>query len=484
MVFYFSFFPLSSIHVNLKSMLLTSSFIAKTLCLPATKGLNLIFSEIQTDSRKRVKNSLFLALKGENFDGHDFIDQAIKQGATGIICRKDFSVPLPSPLFVLRVENTLQAYQRLSQAWRSQFKIPVIAIGGSFGKTTTKEFLGAILQGRWASVLKTEGSQNGFVGIPMTLLKLRDFHQAAVIEIGIDEVGAMQQHVTQVAPTLALLTGIGPEHLENLKTVSRVAQEEGILFTTVAQAGGTCAINLDDPWIAALPSFKEGRRIFYSLHGNHSKNNELFLRGEWDQPSGTLKLSGPGLESFSVSPPLPGVHNARNLLGAITVAQGLGLTPQEIITGLQKFKGAEGRSEVRELPNGLKVLCDYYNASPPSTEVALDLLQQLGRSTRWACLGDMLELGPQEESFHRSLAKKIISLSLDGVLLYGSRMKFLFDELQKSGFTGRFAHFTSPQALTETLFQYVKSEDVVLIKGSRGMKMETLWNQLQKKYSQ
>lgn len=469
-------------------MILDSHFIAKSLHLPAPKTAAVTFSEVMTDSRKISKNSLFLALKGDHFDGHDFIKQAIVQGAKGILCHHSFSGHIPEQISTFRVEDTLEAYRTLAKSWRNQFKIPIIAIGGSFGKTTTKELLAALLHGKWNAVLKTEGSQNGYIGIPMTLLKLNETHQAAVIEIGIDDVGAMEKHVELVAPNAALLTGIGPEHLEKLKNIKTVAREEGHLLTWVSKFGGSCAINLDDDWIRKFEILKTGKNIFYSIQSDRppekfQKNNETIF-GEYQLQASLLQITGTGFEPYSLKIPLPGFHNAKNLLGAAAGARLLGLTPQEMMKGISEFKGAEGRSEIHILSRGIQVICDYYNASPPSTEAALDLLKLMGSNSthRWACLGDMLELGPEEEIYHRKLAQKIISLSIDRVLLYGIRMKALLDELKNLGFKGQAEHFKSHQELAHTLITQVHLNDIILIKGSRSMKMEEVWKPLQKAY--
>ncbi|MEO5969785.1 MAG: Mur ligase family protein, partial [Bdellovibrionia bacterium] len=210
---------------------------------------HLPFTGVFTDSRKTEPGSLFVALKGDNYDGHDFIEKAVSNGARGVLCQRGHSITGSKDAYLFYVEDPLRAYRRFAAAWRKEFSIPVIAVAGSAGKTTTKELLAAILQGKWKNILKTQGSQNGFVGIPMTLLEMRTHHEAAIIEVGIDEVGAMEQHMALVSPGYSILTSIGPEHLENLIDVPTVAREEGIALSHVARGEGTVAIYLDDPWI-------------------------------------------------------------------------------------------------------------------------------------------------------------------------------------------------------------------------------------------
>jgi UDP-N-acetylmuramoyl-tripeptide--D-alanyl-D-alanine ligase len=448
---------------------LTPEFVARALGLPAADGAE--FSGVVTDSRKLVAGSLFVAIPGEKFDGHDFVAAAVAGGATGILCRRGTRVPSGAHAF--EADDSVEGFRRLAGAWRREFKIPVVAVVGSVGKTTTKELLAATLRGRFRSVLKTQGSQNGFVGIPMTLLELRSSHEAAVIEVGIDEIGAMEKHAELVGATAAILTAVGPEHLEKLRDVETVAREEAIALEAVAGAGGLAVANLDDPHVR--PVFARLPRSYgYSLH---DAGSERVLSGR--VAAGALEASGLGLSGERFALPLPGAHNAGNLAGALALARGLGLSADELRAGLATFAGAPGRCELRELPGRTPVLCDYYNSNPTSAEAALETLGELaaGRE-RWACLADMLELGPDEEAFHRSLAGSIISLGLEHVLLRGERMRWLESELRARGFRGTLAWHSTHEELARALAAGARG-GAVLIKGSRGMKMEEVWKALE-----
>ena len=322
--------------------------------------------------------------------------------------------------------------------------------------------------------MKTTGSQNGFVGIPMTLMDLRIEHQAAVIEVGIDEIGAMKQHMELVGATASVLTTIGAEHLEKLRDIPTVAQEEGLALSAVAQSGGLVAISLDDPWIKPhAKTIRAGKKITYSLEEQGAD-----LRGIYDSATDTLKI---GSDSYAL--PLPGLHNARNTLAAIAVAIGIGLTPAEIQAGLKTFKPVSGRSEVKEIgeETQYRVICDYYNANPDSTAAGLLLLTKLAKTgKRFACLADMLELGPDEEKFHRELATVLMSEGTEHVFLHGTRMKALQDELKKRNFSKDVQHFESQDALAQAVMAKVRSGDTVLIKGSHSMKMEKVFDVLLK----
>ena len=481
---------------------LTPAFVAEALGLSipglraqsSSQFSSFKFTGLSIDYRTAQPGQLFVAIKGEKFDGHDFIPTAITQGVKGIICQKDHVFNGGTEATVFAVDDTLAAYRKLSGAWRRQFSIPLILVAGSAGKTTTKEFLAALLKGRWPQVLKTTGSQNGFVGIPLTLLELKKENGAAVIEVGIDEIGAMDQHLDLIAPTGSIVTSIGPEHMEKLRDIPTVAREEGLALTRVDAQGGLVAINLDDPWLRPYSlTLRKGNRICYSLEGATPPPNaytikeEQIVRGRLEDEGQTLIVKGQGLIDLRLTLPLLGKHNATNLLGAVAVARGLGLDAKEIQAGLQTFQSAPGRSEIKTLPlaegGQATYLCDYYNSQPPSVVAALNLLTDLALRTgssgiRWACLGDMLELGKDEEKFHRDIAGPLHSHGVDTVLLYGDRMKWLQDELGKNGFKGKVEHFGTQTDLANRLRAEVKNGDVVLLKGSRGMKMEEVWKAL------
>lgn len=453
-------------------------FITEALATaPSTKG-PASFSGITTDSRSLKPGELFVALKGDKFDAHAFIADVVEKGATGVVCRRDFDAKgHDARAAFFRVDDTLAAFRRLGGAWRARLAIPVIAVAGAVGKTTTKELLAACLRGKFSRVLKTEGSFNGFVGIPMTLLRLSPEDRAAVIEIGIDDIGAMQQHLELVRPTAAIVTGIAEEHLEHLKDLATVAREESLALRHVAREGGIAAVNLDDPWLAPLaeePAF--ARAIPYGL-GKPGKG----VSATHDPDRGTITVTGQGLREATFSIPLPGAHNARNLLGAVTVAAALGLDASAIQTGLSTFQPPTGRSQLASL-GGVTVLCDYYNASPSSMRAGIEMLAAEARrasGTSWACLADMLELGGEELRYHRELAEPLVRAGVKHILLYGPRMRALRDELAARRYPGRVAHFEDIAVLGDTVASEVRPGDVALVKGSRSMKMERVFQALQ-----
>ncbi len=452
---------------------LTTAWIAKALGQNVTTDQPL--SLLSSDTREIKQGSLFIALKGENADGHEFVEKAKAAGATALIHRKDFKAP--EGMISFAVIDTLEAYRLIAKAWRKEFKCPVIAVAGSAGKTTSKEMLAAILRGKWKNVLQTQGSQNGFQGVPTTLLRIRPEHDAAVIEVGIDEPHSMIQHLDLVAPTAGVLSSIGPEHLEKLIDLDTVEREEGFLFEFLEKLKGIAAVNNDDERIRnqAKLHLKGTRKITYGI--DRSGDLRGYTVNEGDDLFLDVEELRPGLaERFRV--PLEGNHNARNLLGAIALAHGLGLTTQEMQKGLATFTAPPGRSEVHEW-RGCKVLADTYNANPASVEAALETLFATKRNGEtWVCLGDMLELGTLEEKMHRDLADPILKHGVKHVLLYGPRMQKLADELRKRGH-GDVKHFASQDEMAAAIREKAKSGDRVLLKGSRGMRMENVWKALQ-----
>jgi UDP-N-acetylmuramoyl-tripeptide--D-alanyl-D-alanine ligase len=454
---------------------LTTSWIARAIgsSVPVTQRP---LSQISSDTRELKKGSLFVALKGETSDGHDHVEKARAAGAVALVHRKDFACP--AEMISFPVDDTLTAWRALAGAWRREFKIPVAVVAGSAGKTTSKEFLAALFRGKWKNVLHTQASQNGFQGVPTTLLRLSSETEAAVIEVGIDEPGSMIQHLELVAPDAGLLTSIGPEHLEKLGDLETVEEEEGILFRVLGLRGGLAAVNLDDTRIKrqAEKQIQSSQCITYSL--KHEANVRGHLRvGHNDELSIDVDGLSKVTERFRV--PLEGAHNALNLLGALTLAHGLGLTLAEIYKGLVTFQAPPGRSEVHQW-RGCKVLADTYNANPASVEAALETLF-VGEfeGETWVCLGDMLELGRFEETLHRGLADPLLKHGVKNVFLFGPRMKMLESELRSRKFSGTLAHFDSQEKLAEKLRAAAKTGDRILIKGSRGMRMENVWKALQ-----
>jgi UDP-N-acetylmuramoyl-tripeptide--D-alanyl-D-alanine ligase len=446
----------------------TTFRIFETLGLPVTLADTPV-TGITTDSRAVKAGNLFVAIKGDTHDGHVFIPQAFSAGAVAVLSEVPAQETDPR---VIVVPSTLDAIRTLAGRWRRSFDIPFIAIVGAVGKTTTKELSSSILEGRFGRVLKTEGSQNGFLGVALTLLRLRPEDRAAVIEIGIDDIGAMDQHLALVAPTHVLLTRTGPEHLHQLKTVEIAAQEELRAFDHALEHGLPLAVNVSDPfvknwWSTHQSALRPGQALTYSMDREDGADHLGIDR------DGTIEIVAKDW-SVELDCPLPGIHHAHNLLAAVTLSRFFGLSVAEIKNGLSGFKTALGRTEVYRLPDGTTVIGDHYNSNPTSLAAALELLARPGNGhSLHAVLGDMLELGENEEHYHREVASELSRLGIGSIWLYGPRMKWLKNEIDGAGIPGA-RHFESHADLISSLKPAISPGDRILIKGSRGMRMETV----------
>jgi UDP-N-acetylmuramoyl-tripeptide--D-alanyl-D-alanine ligase len=440
---------------------------------------DLVLARVNTDSRKAASGDLFVAIKGDAFDGHSFIANAVSKGSTAVICERYPAEATQEGVHIFLVEDTLKAYRLLAQHWREAIDPQVVGVAGSVGKTTTKDLLAPILGGHYKAVLKTQGSQNGFVGLPLTLLEITPNTDVAVIEIGIDAPHAMKQHIDVVRPDVAIVTAISEEHLEWLKDLETIAYEENLILRETAQSGGIAVINLDDPWTTPLFDELKGKRRFgFSLLKSSSID---VLSGRYNPEDSTLTIEGLGFKSFELTCPLLGEHNARNLLGAVAVSLLMGVKAYEIKRGLEAFVPSGGRSQLSLAASGTKVLRDYYNASPASMRAAFEVAKREKKSTGrvYLCLGDMKELGEMEEELHRSLAKPAIEVSKTlTIFLLGQRMSWLEDELKKLGFSGSLRVFATCSDLASALKAQIKPDDFVVIKGSHSMNMSQVWDGL------
>lgn len=451
------------------------------------------FRDVSTDSRTTKPGDLFVAIKGELADGHDFIDKAISAGARAIMLDQSGRIPQNFGGAVYLVNDSLAALRAMTRLWRQSLKLPVIGVAGSVGKTTVKDMIAAILRGRFAQVLKTEQSQNGFLGIPMTLARMESSTDVAVIEIGIDEPHAMAQHWDVVQPDIAILTAIGPEHLEGLGSMETVVHEESLSLTLTTDRGGRSIINWEDPLIAGFAEKLPPEQCFsYAMNPDGIpagfRSGARNLTGSLTADGASLVLRGCGLDGHTMPLLMPGRHNAINQLGAITVCRALGLTWEEILQGAAQFQASPGRSARWENDRGLTVIRDYYNANPTSMLAAFDLVKDEKKRRPDAplivCLGDMLELGSGEEAFHRQLAPEIISRPIDQVLCLGPRMKWLVDELKKLNFAKTVMWFENHEVMGSYLRPQLQQPAILLLKGSRGMRMEKVWEMIERDLSQ
>ncbi|NTW11627.1 MAG: UDP-N-acetylmuramoyl-tripeptide--D-alanyl-D-alanine ligase [Chlorobiaceae bacterium] len=432
------------------------------------------------DSRLVRGGEIFIALKGERTDGHMFIDDVFSKGAAWAMVNREwyaeagFPEPPEGKGFIV-TEDTVEGLQHLSALFRRTFSIPVVAVGGSNGKTTTKEMVASVLRTGF-TVHMSRGNMNNHLGVPLTLLQLRQDTGIAVIEMGINHPGEMLQLADIARPTHGLLTNIGHEHLEFLHDLDGVAEEETSLFRYLFQNGGTIFVNDDDPRLKAAGTGLPGH-IAYGLEdgsGHICSATEITV-----EPSGMVSfLLCSGTCSEKVSLNFTGKHNVINAVAAAAVGTYFGLSLPEIRRGLENLVPLSGwkRLEVIEA-DGLKIINDTYNANSDSMRLAIDTLCDMPCSgKRVAVLADMLELGAAGDVEHETIGRYIQQRSLDSLFTFGEKARLYCSEesLRCRG------HFDSREKLLEALVSGLSSGDVVLFKGSRGMKLEEVVERLVK----
>lgn len=432
-----------------------------------------LVSRVCTDSRQAKAGDLFIALRGERFDAHDFIGDVAGKGVAAVLVEQG---RLPSPLpacGVIAVEDTRRALGRLAGGYRAGFTPSVVAVAGSNGKTTTKELIAAVLQQRF-NTLWSEASFNNDVGVPLTLLRLGREHQAAVLEVGTNHPGELAPLVQLVNPRTGVITNIGREHLEFFGDLNGVAAEEGAL-AELLPAGGTLFVNGDDPWSDALARRTRARVVRVGL----GEGNDWRARG--------IRVSQSGV-SFQVDGPRPelageyriqllGRHQVVNALLALGVGEELGLGRAELQRGLAGCSAAKMRLQLWE-HNGVRLLDDCYNANADSVGAALQTLVDLpcaGR--RIAVLGDMAELGAHSDPAHAEVGRRAAELGVGQLFAVGRQAAVMAHAARAAGLT-RVIEFPDVEPAASALKHFVKPGDLVLLKGSRVVRLERVCESL------
>lgn len=429
---------------------------------------------VWTDSRTVRRGDLFVALSGARFDGHRFVAEALKKGAVGALVRHGFK--LPGTALLIEVGEPLRALQDLACAHRRRFDIPVVAVSGSNGKTTTKEMIAAILSERFMT-LKTEGNLNNHIGVPQTLLRLAPRHEAAVIEMGISGPGEMARLCEIAEPTHGVLTNIGPTHLETLGDVRAVARAKGEMLDALP-VDGTAVLNADDAFYDEFCARVRGRVLSF---GFSRRADVRALHVETKGPAFTMLRVGvrDRARPFSVSLAAAGAHNVANALAAVAAGLAVGVGEGAIRAGLARHRPAGMRSEVRRW-RGVTVLNDCYNANPASMRAALRWLTEArGTGRAIAVLGDMLELGGEAKQAHREIGVEAARLGADYLLTVGALAAGIAEGALSAGMPADcVVAATDHGAAAERLREILRKGDVVLFKGSRGARMERVLEKL------
>jgi UDP-N-acetylmuramoyl-tripeptide--D-alanyl-D-alanine ligase len=428
---------------------------------------------VSIDSRTIKEGELFVAIKGDRFDGHDFVPEVIKKGAWGALVERSALETKYGSLGglknILPVEDTIFALQEMSQRHRKKFAIPMIGITGSNGKTTTKEMLAGILKQR-GPVLKNEGNLNNHIGVPLTLLKLDARHKSAAIEMGMSALGEIDTLARLVSPDVGVITNIGPAHLEFLGTLGMVAQAKAELLGNL-KSDGTAVLNADDRYFTTLKNACSGRVLSFGIE-NRADVSASDIRQGKDFTDMTIGADG---STVKVRLSAVGKHNIYNALAAAAGATAVGMPLDAVKYGLEDFSPVAMRSELKQV-KGRTVLADYYNANPGSMQAALETLISLraGRKSV-AVLGDMLELGETAADAHREVGRIAARLGVDTLITLGTFAKFIDEGAIEAGMPRDCVISAGSHGEAAALLkERSKNGDAVLIKGSRGMKMEKI----------
>jgi len=440
----------------------------------AMRGLT--FTRVVTDSRGSLDGALFVALRGERVDGHSFVLDAAGHGAAGALVREDWQPPeaLPPDVALIRVGDPLQALQRLAAYHRGRYDVQVVGVTGSVGKTSTKEVIASVLSNCF-STLKSVGNLNNEIGLPLTLLGLTPEHEKAVLEMGAGyALGELTLLCDIARPEIAVVTNVGPVHLERMGTIERIALNKSELVRALPESG-TAVLNGDDPLVLAMRGVTRAKVITYGL----SEDCDIWADSiESHGLSGvhfTLK-AGCGGEQWRVRLPLMGRHSVYTALAAAGAAHAAGMAWDQIISALQSL-AAQVRLLITPGYNGSTLIDDSYNAAPASTIAALNLLAEMpGR--RIAVLGDMLELGSYEREGHLKVAERAAQVS-ERLVVVGKLGRLIGEESLRRGMVPECVFFAADNVqVIEYLRSILRPGDHVLIKGSRGLRMDEIANAL------
>ena len=440
---------------------------------------------LRTDSRELQWGDLFFALKGPYFDGHQFVSQAIKNGAIGAVVETSPPQDLirnlnrwnrrrnKPPSIYIKVGDALMAFQELARYHRQRFDIPVIAITGSNGKTTTKEMVTSILKAQWR-VLSTKGNFNNKIGLPHTLLRLHKGHEMAVIEMGVDAEGQTTRLCQIAQPTIGVMTNIGPDHLEFFGSIEGSARAKAELLAELP-SDGTVVLNADDGYYPWLQPQVRCNQLAFGL------SRKAQVRGSQVRPLGSrthFQVSFPTLKrSKSASIRTQGIHNVSNALAAMAVGYTVGMSAHTMMKGLEQFRPAAMRSQILKR-RGITIIQDCYNANPASMKAAIDLLMEMGTEAgtgTFAVLGDMLELGKHSKQLHREVGEWAVAKNVSCLIACGALGKEMAKGAQSTGrHSTKVFEVPTVEEASSLLRGMIGRGDVLLIKGSRGMTMEKI----------
>ena len=437
------------------------------------------------DSRQVTEGALFFATIGERVDGHRFIGSVYEKGACCVVTQKEPSqveeehgVPKEAWGPYILVENTLQALKDIAEFYRSTLTIPIVGITGSVGKTSTKEYIAGVLSQKY-HVLKTEGNFNNEIGVPLTLLRIREEHEAAVIEMGISDFGEMHRLSKMARPNICVITNIGQCHLENLKTRDGILKAKAEIFDYMAPDGEVC-LNGNDDKLATVTQVNGKTVHFFGLGSNPKEEvyaTDIVSKGLFGSDAVLHMLD----QTLPVHVTIPGIHMVTNAAAAACVGRLLGLSDEQIAEGIHSVVPVSGRSNLISLPQ-YTLIDDCYNANPVSMKAAIDLLA-IADNRKIAILGDMFELGADSDKMHEQTGEYAGSAKIDRIICIGPSSRHMFDGAVKAG-AGDVLYYEDRemflQEWQEEKDELLPADSTILVKASHGMEFEKIVEALEK----
>ncbi len=430
------------------------------------------FSSITTDSRKAAEGGLFIPLVGDKFDGHEFINAAFEMGAAAVLTHKDTEHLVGRT--IIKVNDTFTALADIARYYKAKYNLPTVAVTGSVGKTTTKDMLHAVLSTKY-NTLKTEGNFNNEIGLPLTVFRLEKEHEAAVLEMGMSHFGEIEKLASIARPDVAVITNIGMSHIENL------GSREGIFkakmeVTKLFDENNVLIVNGDDDYLKTVKGNTKYKVISYGITNPENDVTAKNIRS--CGIDGTVFTAVMGGKEYEVTVKAAGEHNVYNALAAICVGTEFNVPMENIIEGIKNFKLTAMRMSVEEI-KGMTVINDCYNASPDSIRAALKVLGSVRDKRRVAILGDVIEMGDFAPDAHRALGKDVYQ-NAQVLITAGENAKYIAEGAKECGMTEVYS-FPKTLAAAEFAKNFVKSGDAVLVKASRGMHFEEIYNMITEK---
>ena len=429
-------------------------------------------SRVSTDSRTLQSGDLFVPLRGENFDGHKFIEQAVERGAVGALVEASWTGKTPADFGLIRVPETLVGYQTLAANYCASLPLKVIAITGSNGKTSTKDFVAATLVKKFR-VTKTEGNFNNHVGLPQTMLEANREDQIAVWEIGMNHPGEIAALAKLAAPDAAIITNVGIAHIEFMGSREAIAAEKGALAEAVGP-GGTVILNADDPFSEGIAKRTGAKVVLAGIENGLVRATDITQHS-----TGSEFTILEGAHRCRAQLPVPGIHMVQNAMLAVATGRLFGLSLEECAVGLASTPLTKARLQIKEI-GGIDFIDDSYNANPDSMKAALRTLVELdAEGRRIAVLGEMGELGSESEAGHREVGEAAAALQVDELIAVGATGATIARAAEKAGLKNTAAVESASEAAAR-LGQSAAPGDLILIKGSRSARMERVLEEFQK----